>query len=479
MWIRRLGVRPYWPSRIKVVIRGVFASGFMYAIYRYMGSANAGYLNLFSPVHETANCFETSDWCRNSTDAVWCSQYPYMPASQDLDDILHIIVNAGGAASQNQSARSHCPIAVASCRSGVPQEVFNSGILYREKGRINWFRVGSTVFLFLTLTLVVSVTLHDLTLIIPDNRKTVWNWRAAEVVLPKTSKFIWGVLLWDSTCTQRKTHLALWVLLLPLWIAWMLCMYMLIVWPLVLCISFFSCKFRYTVGMARILVFCTALQCAILGVGITIRQLTVSFFNAPEYALMWSLEENRCVCSCSFPVSRSTTSSIVSIGVATAFQGITLCMRTFKGLRRREWGCLLTVLYPVPVAVFPVHWTQPDGQPIQFRSDGEPVQGEPAFDPFALMDEQPMSHQLTVKLEPTPMIGTQSRIWDTCDHDGLRALREQGPTEIGCCGFPLYEKPQGGNSCCNDKCNDLCGDADSPPQTDEDDPYTEDDDSGG
>merc|ERR1711879_487201 len=34
---------------------------------------------------------------------------------------------------------------------------------------------------------------------------------------------------------------------------------------------------------------------------------------------------------------------------------------------------------------------EPGSKPIRWRHEGEPVQSEPAFDPFCLMDEQPES----------------------------------------------------------------------------------------
>merc|ERR1711879_1023536 len=115
-------------------------------------------------------------------------------------------------------------------------------------------------------------------------------------------------------------------------------------------------------------------------------------------------------------------------------------------------GSLLSITYSIPVNVFPVHWTQEDGTPIRFRDVGEPVQGEPAFDPFALMDEQPRSEHYTVKLAPKEMGEDQRIIWEFDDEEELIELHRQGEQEIGCCGFPSHEIAP-------DKKRNLCGGA--------------------
>lgn len=92
-----------------------------------------------------------------------------------------------------------------------------------------------------------------------------------------------------------------------------------------------------------------------------------------------------------------------------------LAFRCLKGLRRRsscgfkvrtrrsQWANLLSVTFPVPLTLYSVDWLQADGKPIRFRTEVQlplaceltqqemPVQGEVAFDPFAMMDEQPDS----------------------------------------------------------------------------------------
>merc|ERR1712039_537390 len=65
--------------------------------------------------------------------------------------------------------------------------------------------------------------------------------------------------------------------------------------------------------------------------------------------------------------------------------------------------------------------------------------GEPAFDPFALMDEQPLSHRFSVRLIPDFMDEKQRKVWETDDTEDLIEQHREGPQLIGCCGFPLHE----------------------------------------
>jgi hypothetical protein len=97
----------------------------------------------------------------------------------------------------------------------------------------------------------------------------------------------------------------------------------------------------------------------------------------------------------------------------------------------------MTVTFAVPLNAYAVEWTQPDGQPIQHRKEGEPVQGELAFDPFALMDEQPDSAHTVVNLRPI-------LVTDLCEEGGVNGRKIEGPhwdkprdfEYIGPCGFP-------------------------------------------
>merc|ERR1719291_347023 len=94
----------------------------------------------------------------------------------------------------------------------------------------------------------------------------------------------------------------------------------------------------------------------------------------------------------------------------------------------------------MPIEVFPVSWDRPEekgGGPIQRRCPEEPVQGEPAFDPFALMDEQPESWRTTIQLKPTLLPRAEAFREDWNVH-----AKNDGDRHIMCCGFPGFEEDQ-------------------------------------
>ena len=57
----------------------------------------------------------------------------------------------------------------------------------------------------------------------------------------------------------------------------------------------------------------------------------------------------------------------------------------------------------MPITIYSVEWRQGNGHPIRHRTEGQAVQDEVAFDPFAMMDEQPDSAFTTVHLRPEPV----------------------------------------------------------------------------
>jgi len=99
----------------------------------------------------------------------------------------------------------------------------------------------------------------------------------------------------------------------------------------------------------------------------------------------------------------------------------------------------------VPLTTYAVEWTQADGQPIMFRTD-KMVQDELAFDPFAMMDEQPDSEFTTVTLKPSPILTSSHRSVRALDGPRARQVLHMDPRQIshvtrteyvGCCGFPI------------------------------------------
>merc|ERR1712232_827671 len=115
---------------------------------------------------------------------------------------------------------------------------------------------------------------------------------------------------------------------------------------------------------------------------------------------------------------------------------VRIAMKTLKGLRCSGWANLLTILYSVPLAAWPVDWRDPDGKPILHRESGEVVQGEPAFDLFALMDEQPTSSITWLGIIPLPHIAPAEAVIANQTTYERYFHRRLERNDIRCCGFP-------------------------------------------
>jgi hypothetical protein len=228
---------------------------------------------------------------------------------------------------------------------------------------------------------------------------------------------------------------------------------------------------RYPIRMSRAWVFVVCIASSIYGLVLTVQMLAFVSNSSlrPLYALTWvpDLPEasrdnsgnatlvtsgSSCTCGCDFPVSFNVCVNLFVVGVATTVKSVFVALRCLKGLRRCEWANLLLVTFPVPLTAYSVDWRTKDGSIIRHRMEGMPVQGEVAFDPFAMMDEQPDSVTTTIHLRPEPITFKRQ---DGVER-GLAAPRDRlkrAPTSlqdniryeqreyIGCCGFPW---PTGG-----------------------------------
>lgn len=96
------------------------------------------------------------------------------------------------------------------------------------------------------------------------------------------------------------------------------------------------------------------------------------------------------------------------IAITGLVKSLMVAFRCVKGLRRSQWANLITVLFSVPINVYPVTWACLD---VESPREDEETQGEMAFDPFAaqrvrcmacatqvLMDEQINSKSLRLQL---------------------------------------------------------------------------------
>jgi len=203
-------------------------------------------------------------------------------------------------------------------------------------------------------------------------------------------------------------------------------MFMTLLCPILLVGSLFCVG---PIRMARIgVAFSSGLVC-FWSVAFFIRMLS---FRYDMYAIFWDAlgpDNVPCICLCQYPFSLTVFGRIVVLNLAVILGSFFLAFRALKGLRQAQWASLFSVLYVVPIEAFPVTWEAAGGGPIRHRRAEEDVQGEPAFDPFCLMDEQPESGHTTVRLFPVQQSTEQAKRWTP-----LAAPLEE---RIGCCGFPV------------------------------------------
>ncbi|CAE7704689.1 unnamed protein product [Symbiodinium pilosum] len=233
-------------------------------------------------------------------------------------------------------------------------------------------------------------------------------------------------LIWLSDVMLLFTEVMLWSLFQA--VAFMVVMY-----PFSLLVCVYA-----PVKMSRIMVFLSSILCAMWAVVFVV---FTSLVDTHAYAVLWGVSEpgasTSCLCLCEFPLSRPVVLRIVVLGIGVCWHSINLTLRALKGLRRAQWANMFSVLYSVPVEAFPVVWERPQeagGGPVKWRTEGEAMQSEPAFDPFCLMDEQPESAWTRAIIAPVP-VKDDSRLTVWEPYLGTLDM------EIGWCGFP---RPVGG-----------------------------------
>jgi len=339
--------------------------------------------------------------------------------------------------------------------------------------------IWARFFLCITFAIWLGVTTHDLALIGRAQKNFILDVTGVNEHCPSIRR-VWRVLagyrLLGRLVTRerlgwRVVGIALAAILAPILLVWNVVVFNFVICP-VLLLTFL----RYPIRMSRAWVFIVCLACSLYGLTLTIQQ-TAFVFNPhfrPRYAVTWIHEltdEDRkagitdpCTCGCDYPVSFSVCVNLLVIGLVTTFKSIILALRCLKGLRRCQWANLLSVLFPVPITVYSVDWKQPNGMPIRYRTEDMPVQGEVAFDPFAMMDEQLDSAFTTVHLKPSPVhryeydqAGELNLVpsWRKLETPAMplpssfcaNELQLRKVEYIGGCGFPW---PTGGTQCVYD-----------------------------
>lgn len=188
----------------------------------------------------------------------------------------------------------------------------------------------------------------------------------------------------------------------------------------------------YPIRTSRMWIFLLCIMSTVYGMCLT---LHMCYFwmsdHRPQYAVLWEGEATKmpgrgesggpssCMCGCPFPLSDDTVIRLIGIGLLAAIKSFVMAFRCLKGLRRSNWANLMSVTFPVPVSAYSVEWATADGKPIKGRMEGQPVQSELAFDPFALMDEQPDSGNTHLTLKPSPVM-----TWEVDAESGQRSLRQ-------------------------------------------------------
>jgi len=231
---------------------------------------------------------------------------------------------------------------------------------------------------------------------------------------------------------------------LPVFIVWGTLAFF-VIWGPVATVLYFV----YPISLSRGAVFINACLFVLYGLAMTICGIIfiANEDTRPMYAVTWKTSATQngldCSCGCTYSINTGASVQFTFIGASVVWKAFIIGFRCLKGLRRSNWANLLTVMFPVPLNVYPVEWTQPDGRPIQHRTEDDPVQGELAFDPFALMDEQPSSAETILVLKPS---ASESIHHSTQEVEGPVALqmteKVRRERHIGCCGFPYWGKEE-------------------------------------
>lgn len=410
MWARRCGAPPRWPSRAKVLMQSFMTAAVGYAVYQYMTSSDVGYLDLSQPMTDKAICLQSWPLRHNLADWGNAEQWEDWAAYRE-DMTAYMQENQCASATNDQlCSEVYVPLQGMRRNLGIPL-----GIDYHWAN--DSIEMYGYLFLFMTLCLWFMITLHDLALLTVGPKDYILDLRGIRKAFPCWRK-LWilvGFRCWKRLIRRkgflvgRKRYLAqpgFWVALVfaPLFVGWGVVVFMAIIVPAVTLLFF-----RFPIRLSRVIIFLNCLANGVYGLILTVHCIT--FLSRLEYrqqyAVTWQSpgvdSTTSCVCGCMYPLSFNTCFMLMLIGIGVAYKAIMLAMRCLKGLRCSNWANLLSVMFPIPLNVYEVMWTQPDGWPIMNRKKGDPVQAEPAFDPFALMDEQLDSSSTTLTFVPTQL----------------------------------------------------------------------------
>eukprot|EP00425_Heterocapsa_triquetra_P003594 CAMPEP_0195054068 /NCGR_PEP_ID=MMETSP0448-20130528/3047_1 /TAXON_ID=66468 /ORGANISM="Heterocapsa triquestra, Strain CCMP 448" /LENGTH=701 /DNA_ID=CAMNT_0040083477 /DNA_START=208 /DNA_END=2309 /DNA_ORIENTATION=+ len=475
MWARRCGAPPTWPSRVKVLFFSFFSGTVGLSIYLYMNGSNISYLALDQPA--TVNVLCLTEWPQRSHVVSWSDPGEWFKAlfAVNNDDLKELRSTRACAIPGEEPMRcENIKVSVHDINRPIALAMGDSFARY------DILSMWARFFLCITFAVWAGMTVHDLALIGRAQKDFILDVTGVNRHCPSL-RAVWrslaGIkLLKRLVATDARAHVriigrVIAVLIAPVVVVWNLVVFNFIIVPLLM-IAFL----RYPIRMSRAWVFIVSCACSLYGLAMTAHQLAyvASPDLRPRYAVTWTHDPfaanatstglTSCTCGCDYPISFNVCMNLSLIGAVTIMKSIFVAFRCLKGLRRSQWANLLSVLFPVPITMYAVDWQTPDGKPIKHRVEGVPVQAEVAFDPFAMMDEQPDSKFTTIHLRPEPL-GTWTTVdgemrltkggrqieapsppiacddESDLDHGSPRNRYQREMEYIGCCGFPW---PTGG-----------------------------------
>jgi hypothetical protein len=304
-----------------------------------------------------------------------------------------------------------------------------------EDGGNKNFEIFRWSGLVIGLLLIFWVLCHDLCLLQPELRSKIAAFSTLEQLAPKLHCILSTLLVWAPMRRLKERNKPVWVVAFIFYIVIQIAIF-----PATYTITLLFALFM-PMTLSRVMTFLTGIvslwwSIALIVVIVILDEVIEKGSN--HYVVMQNMPglnatprtAPHCVCLCEYPLMQGTYFSITLMTLIVTFQSVSVGLRSLKGLRRPTWASLVSVLYALPIEVFPVHWEHERGGPINLRTEGQPVQGEPAFDPIALMDEQPNSYRTRPSLLPRPQ---EREHWQA----PIETVQETtGEVDVGCCGFP-------------------------------------------
>mmetsp|Transcript_7334 Transcript_7334/g.26695 ORF Transcript_7334/g.26695 Transcript_7334/m.26695 type:complete len:767 (+) Transcript_7334:96-2396(+) len=437
MWARRCGVPPIWPSRVKVFLYSLATGTVGWTIYTFMASSNVGYLDLSRPSQDRVVCVASWPGPGKSTAESWWDEDSWdnwIKYQADTSDYLERYTCTVPSVANATCDMISVPLHQLQPTLGVP--------LRFGDGAYNWRRSFSSkdslciyahLFLVLSICLWLAISFHDHALLHTVGKNYILDMRGLSREFPcfqqvcryiMATSTIRSLLRISGRWYHRLAGILMAVLVAPVLLLWRFLLFMFVVCPLA---GFLFVVFP--IRTSRMWIFLICLVSMVYGLCLTIHMyiFVASDVLRPRYAVMWEAAATSiplrdgpgsCMCGCPFPLSDTTTWRLFGIGVLATIKSFVLAFRCLKGLRRSNWANLMSVTFTIPVNAYSVEWLTPDGQPIKNRDEGQPVQSELAFDPFALMDEQPDSANTHLTLKPSPVME-----WEVDESSGERMFR--------------------------------------------------------